>query len=336
MANRAAHLRLYPGAKGELESLVCSTTTLPRVARKCNIILLAGEGVTHSAIARRLKVSRPTVIATVAAFARDGVSALMARQPRSRTQLTLAEACKAAILTIAKSAPEGKEWTVRSLAHHLGLSRMLVFRVLQQAGVRLHRTRITLSTHPGFDQRVRAIYGLYVNPPYRALLLLVGQRRRSVIDNLPSLQASRPHRSKGDLTRVKRPDTTAEYGAFTEMHLRLTKCQPSAKNPRDFVAFLQHVATNAPKQLLLHVIVQSEASHDSTLLEGWINRHQSPQVRITELPSLQTWLDYVAHFLNVRHTVTMSAPNGKLLITALYDWQIRFFEKVTPFFWCAC
>ena len=68
MFTRAAPLVIDPTQKQVLQSLSRAGTTPQNLARKCGVILLASDGLPNNAIARQLGVSRPTVIATRAAF----------------------------------------------------------------------------------------------------------------------------------------------------------------------------------------------------------------------------------------------------------------------------
>src|SRR5947208_14495762 len=70
----AAALSLDQVQRQLLESLLRAGSTPQRVARKCQVVLLASEGLSNNAIAQQMGVSRPTVIATRAAFARGGRS----------------------------------------------------------------------------------------------------------------------------------------------------------------------------------------------------------------------------------------------------------------------
>ena len=69
------------------------------------------------------------------------------------------------------------DWSVRILAKHLHVSRTIVHRVWQRHDVQSHRVeRIKLSRDPQFEEKVRDIVGLYLNPPDRALVLCVDQK----------------------------------------------------------------------------------------------------------------------------------------------------------------
>src|SRR5437660_10610266 len=84
MYTRAAALMLDEAQKQQLESWARAGTTPQRVARRCEAILLASQGVSNRSIAQQTGLSRPTVLATRAAFSRGGLPAL--RQPQKRTR----------------------------------------------------------------------------------------------------------------------------------------------------------------------------------------------------------------------------------------------------------
>jgi DNA-binding CsgD family transcriptional regulator len=69
-----------------LESLARTGATPQSVARKCQVILLASQGVSNNQIAEHTGLSRPTVIATRAAFTRQGMNAIGRRQTRQRSR----------------------------------------------------------------------------------------------------------------------------------------------------------------------------------------------------------------------------------------------------------
>ena len=81
MFTPAAPLALGAAQRQHLETLVRAGTTTQRVARRCQVILLASQGVANHAIAQQTGLSRPTVLATRAAFAQGGVEALAPAAP---------------------------------------------------------------------------------------------------------------------------------------------------------------------------------------------------------------------------------------------------------------
>ena len=150
-----------------LEALVRSGATPQRVAQRCRVVLMAAAGVSNRAIAQHLALSRPTVIATRQALGVRGVEALTGKQKRRRARPTLTAELEQRILdTTLKTRPsDGTPGSVRVLAKQLAVSRMMVHRVWQRFDIQPHRVeRFRLSKAPRFEDKVRDVVGLYLNP----------------------------------------------------------------------------------------------------------------------------------------------------------------------------
>ena len=76
--------------------------------------------------------------------------------------------------TLKTRPPDATHWSVREFARHLRVSRMMVHRVWQRYDVQPHRVeRFKISNDPQFEEKVRDVVGLYLNPSDRALVLCV-------------------------------------------------------------------------------------------------------------------------------------------------------------------
>jgi hypothetical protein len=84
MPNPAAALALSEDQKSELDTLVRNGNTPQKVALHCRLLLLAHEGVANQSIAQQLDLSRPTILALRAAFAKDGLPAITGIRRRKR------------------------------------------------------------------------------------------------------------------------------------------------------------------------------------------------------------------------------------------------------------
>ena len=113
--------------KHALKSLARAGRTPQLLARKCRAVLLASEGTANNAIAQQTGLSRPTVVATRAAFAGGGVEGLRRRQKRKRSHRVLTPELEQKILdtTLKTRPPDATHWRVRTLACHLGVTRTL-------------------------------------------------------------------------------------------------------------------------------------------------------------------------------------------------------------------
>src|SRR4051794_31330087 len=152
----AAAVVITPEQRRQLEALVRAGSTPQNVARKCRVVLLAGDGVPNNSIAQQTGVSRPTILAVRSAFSRGGVAAVIGRQKRKRKASVLTPAVEQRILdTTLKTRPAyATHWSVRGLARELGLSRMMVQRVWQKHRIQPHRVeKFKISNDPQFEDK---------------------------------------------------------------------------------------------------------------------------------------------------------------------------------------
>ena len=218
MFTPATPLSIDPSQKHVLESLARAGTTAQSVARKCDVILLASAGVPNNSIAQQTGLSRPTVIAARTAFERGGVEALRQRQKRKRSRRVLTPELQQKILdtTLKTRPPDATHWSVRSLASHLGITRSLVHGVWQRFDVQPHRVeRFKLSNDPKFEEKVRDVVGLYLDPPERALVLCVDEKSQiQALDRTAPILPLRPGLPERQTHDYKRHGTTTLFAAF--------------------------------------------------------------------------------------------------------------------------
>src|SRR5919108_290442 len=84
MFSTAAPLAVNPSQKQALEALVRDGNSSQKVALRCRVLLLAHRGTANHSIAKQLNVSRPTILALRAAFAKDGMAAVTGVRKRKR------------------------------------------------------------------------------------------------------------------------------------------------------------------------------------------------------------------------------------------------------------
>jgi transposase len=192
----ATAMGLHETQKRQLEALARAGTTPQRVARKCRVILLASQGVPNHAIAQQTGLSRPTILAARTAFAERGIEGIRTSKQRQRSRRALTAELEQKILDLTlKTRPaNATHWSVRVLAAQLGVSRMLVQRVWQRHQIQPHRVeKFKISNDPKFEDKVRDVVGLYLDPPDRTLVLCVDEKSQiQALDRTAPLLPLRP------------------------------------------------------------------------------------------------------------------------------------------------
>jgi transposase len=342
MFTPATALSLNPTQKDRLESLVRAGGTPQKLAHKCEVILLAAEGMPNNAIAQQVGMSRPTVIATRVAFAHGGVEALGRKQKRKRSRRVLTPVLEQKILdtTLKTRPPDATHWSVRTLARHLGVSRTLVHGVWQRYDVQPHRVeKFKLSNDPKFEEKVRDIVGLYLNPPDRALVLCVDEKSQiQALDRtapiLP-LRLGLPERQTHD---YQRHGTTTLFAAFNILNGKVIgTCLPRHR-AKEFVKFLNQLEKEVPPEQEVHLIMDNYSTHKSATVQRWLKPKKRRRFHFHFTPTSASWLNQVERLFGL--ITDRMIRRGTFhcvdeLERAIYQWLANWNSQSQPFVWKA-
>jgi transposase len=342
MFTRAVALAVGDSQRQQLESLVRAGTTPQRVARRCQVILLASQGSSNNSIARQTGLSRPTVIATRAAFCRGGVQALQRPQKRNRSGRVLTPELEQRILdtTLKTRSADASHWSVRRLARHLGISRMMVQRVWQRYEVQPHRVeKFKLSQDPKFEAKVRDIVGLYLNPPDQALVLSVDEKSQiQALDRTAPILPLRPGLPERQTHDYKRYGTTTLFAAFNILTGKVIgRCQPRHRG-REFVQFLNQLAKEVSPDLEIHLIVDNYSTHKSVLVQRWLKSKKRRRFHFHFTPTSSSWLNQVERWfalITERMIRRGTFRSVQELERAIYQWLANWNNQPQPFVWRA-
>jgi len=206
-------------------------------------VLLAGDGVAHAEIARRLSVSRQTAINWRARYEVHGVAGLF-DEDRSRRPRTLD---RDRLIAVTLAPPPKKygvtHWSSRLLVSHLGVGNGTVARVWREHGIQPWRVEtLKFSTDPELAAKVTVIVGLYLDPPENAMVLCVDEKSQiQALDRAaPTLpmQIGIPERQTHDYVRH---GTTTLFAALDIATGKVTGlCKPRHRH-QEFLALLKQV-----------------------------------------------------------------------------------------------
>jgi transposase len=297
MFTPADALSLNSSQKQALESLARAGATPQLLARKCKAVLLASEGTSNNAIAQQTGLSRPTVIATRAAFVGGGVENLRRRQKRKRSRRVLTPELEQRILdtTLKSRPPDATHWSVRTLASHLGVTRTLVHGVWQRYEVQPHRVeRFKLSNDPKLEEKVRDVVGLYLNPPDRALVLCVDEKSQiQALDRTAPILPLRPGLPERQTHDYKRHGTTTLFAAFNILNGKvISSCLPRHR-AKEFVRFLNQVEKEVPPDQDVHLVMDNYSTHKSAVVQRWLKPKKRRRFHFHFTPTSSSWLNQV-------------------------------------------
>jgi len=342
MFTPATALSLDPPQKLALESLARAGTTPQAVARKCQVVLLAAAGLANNAIAQQTGLSRPTVIATRAAFGRGGLDALRQRQRRKRSRRVLTPELQQKILdtTLKTRPPDATHWSVRTLARHLGITRTLVHGVWQRFEVQPHRVeRFKLSKDPKFEEKVRDVVGLYLDPPDRALVLCVDEKSQiQALDRTAPILPLRPGIPERQTHDYKRHGTTTLFAAFNILNGKVIgTCLPRHRG-KEFIKFLNQLEKEVPPEHEIHLILDNYSTHKSAAVQRWLKPRKRRRFHFHFTPTSSSWLNQVERWFGlitdkmIRRGTFHSVDE---LERAIYKWLASWNDTPKAFIWRA-
>jgi transposase/DNA-binding CsgD family transcriptional regulator len=343
MYTPAAALALNTEHKRDLEALVRNGRSPQKVALRCRILLLASQGVANHSIAQQLNISRPTVLALRTAFQSNGMAAVTGIRKRKRKAKVLTPELEQKILdTTLKTRPgDGStHWSVRMLAQHLRISRTIVHRVWQRHDVQPHRVeRFKISNDPRFEEKVRDVVGLYLNPPDRALVLCVDEKSQiQALDRTAPILPLRPGLPERQTHDYKRHGTTTLFAAFNILNGKVIGTCQTRHRSREFIKFLNHLEANLPTAQEVHLIMDNYCTHKSAAVQRWLKPKKRRRFHFHFTPTSSSWLNQVERFfaLITGRMIRRGTFHSALeLEQAIYHWLASWNGSPTPFVWKA-
>lgn len=331
----AARLLLRDGDERRLTALVRSSSVRAGMAQRARIVLLAAEGVSNTEIARRVGVSRPTVIGWRDRYAVGGVDALddLGRPGRP---ITVDEV--AIVVASVTEPPEQlavTHWSARLLADHLGCSFATIARVWRKWDLQPWRTRtFKFSTDPDLEAKVRDIVGLYLDPPERAVVLCVDEKSQiQALDRTAPILPIRPGLPESRTHDYVRHGTTTLFAALEVATGKVTDACFGRHRHQEFLAFLKLVAKTYPR-VRMHVVCDNYGTHNHPAVTAWLARH--PRITLHFTPTSGSWLNLVEIFFGIitrqaiRRGTFTSVPE---LVAAIGTYIDGWNERAHPFTW---
>jgi transposase len=312
-----------------------SSTASAGHAERAAIVLACAAGSGTSEAARRLGVSRPTIIKWRDRFAERGMAGLD-DEPRSGRPKVLDDA---AIIAATLDPPPERlgvtHWSTRLLAGRLGVGDATVARAWRRYHVQpWRRETFKFSTDPELEAKVRDVVGLYLDPPAKAIVLCVDEKSQvQALDRTAPILPLRPGLPERATHDYKRNGTTNLFAALEVATGRITDRCYDHHGKAEFLDFLKRVARTYPRREL-HVVLDNYHTHKHDDIQGWLAKH--PRVTLHYTPTSGSWLNLVEVFFGIitrqaiRRGSFASAPQ---LVAAIRTFIDGWNERCHPFAW---
>jgi transposase len=313
-------------------------STPNRLVLRSKVVLRAADGLENQEIAGDLKVRPETVALWRNRFITHGLEGIARDAPRPGRRPRIPQTLVDAIIDrTLRARPRGAtHWTTRTLAREMKVSNFTVQKIWKAHRIQPHRERsFKLSTDPQFNEKVRDVVGLYMNPPDKAIVICVDEksgiqaldRSQTILPIRPGMPASRSY----DYRRNGRIDLFAALNILdgtvvTEFHRR--------HRHQEFLIFLRTIDECVPQELDVHMVMDNLGTHTQPDVKRWFARR--PRFKLHFTPKGTSWINMVEAWfsqLTKKQIRRNSFRNVNDVIKAVNEFVETYQENPRPFVW---
>jgi len=335
MPRVASALVLRDGDQARLAALIRSSTLPAGLASRARIVLLAADGVSNTDIARRVGVTRQTVISWRGRYEAGGIAALedldRSGRPRVHDEVTV-------VVATLEPPPEAlgvTHWSSRLLADHLGLSFATVARIWRKWKLQPWRVEtFKFSTDPELEAKIRDVVGLYLHPPENAVVLCLDEKSQvQALDRTAPILPIRPGLPEKQTHVYRRYGTTTLFAALEVATGKVVNACYHRHRHQEFLRFLKVVAKTYPR-VKLHVVADNYATHKHPAVKAWLARN--PRITMHFTPTSGSWMNMVEIFFGIitRQAIRRGTHRSVAdLIDAIQRFIDGWNDRCEPFIW---
>jgi transposase len=324
----------------QLEKWSRGRSTPARLVLRSKIILSAADGETNKQIATKLQVRQKTVALWRNRFITYGIDGIRKDAPRPgrKTRINQNRVDEIIDKTLHIKPKGATHWSNRSLAKEVGVSHATVQRIWKSHKLQPHRERgFKLSSDPEFNEKVRDVVGLYMNPPDKAVVICVDEKAGiQALDRSQTLLPLRESMLASRSWEYKRNGTIDLFAALNILDGRVITQMHKKHRHQEFLIFLRTIDANVPVELDVHLVLDNYGTHTYSSVQRWLLRH--PRFKLHFTPTDASWLNMVESWLS---TLTMkqiernSFSGVRSLTKAINEYVAEYQKNPHPFVWTA-
>ena len=222
------------------------------------------------------------------------------------------------------------------MARQLGTTHSFVNRVWRAHGLKPHLIRtFKLSNDPRFEEKLRDVVGLYLDPPHNAAVVSFDEK--SQIQALDRTQPGLPMKKGRCATMThhyKRHGTTTLFAASNMVTDELIGKTCRKHRHQEVLRFLCEIENSVPKEQEIHIVLDNYATHKHEKLLTWIERKK--RIFLHFIPTSAPWVNLVERFFailtqnQIRRGVFTSVPH---LDKCLREYLHSYNENPRPLVW---
>ena len=324
----------------KLEQHARGHSTPARAVMRSRIILLAADGMLNKQIAKTLQVTPRMVTLWRGRFLELGIEGLRKDAPRPGRRPAITPQVTATLIakTTQSTPANATQWSTRSMAKEMSISKASVSRIWRANGLKPHRVdSFKVSNDPHFADKLEAIVGLYLNPPEHALVLSVDEK--SQIQPLDRKQPGLPMKKGRGQTMThdyKRNGTTTQFAALNTANGEVSGLCQQKHRHQEWLRFLRMIDQTVETDKEIYLICDNYATHKHERVQLWLEAHKRFHVCFT--PTSASWLNMVERFFrDLTHNRLRRGDFQDLeqLIMAIGEYINGHNKSPKPFIWTA-
>ena len=333
----APAVRLTDEERAQLVAWSRRATSANALAVRSRIVLAAAEGMSTSAVARRLDVSVGTARRWRARFVGEGLDGLLDEPRPGRPRTVADEQVEAVITRTLETTPkDATQWSTRSLAAELGMSQSAVSRIWRAFGLQPHRQDSwKLSRDPQFIDKVRDVVGLYLDPPEAAVVLCVDEKSQiQALDRTAPIFPMLPGTPARATHDYRRAGTSSLYAALDIASGRVIGSLHSRHRAIEFKNFLATIDREVPAEFQVHVVLDNASTHKTPAVKRWLIAH--PRFVLHFTPTSSSWLNLVERWFGELTTKKLQRGTHcsvRALNADIRAWIESWNDNPRPYVW---
>ena len=294
MPFQAEPIALDDEQRSQLEEISGSQSLPAGFVLRAKIVLLLSDGRSYASVADKLDTSTRTVGKWKRRFLGAGLDGLETERP-GQAPSKLTAKLRARILNATRRKPRdgSTHWSCRKLADELGVSKTMVHRVWQEAGLQPHRLeRYMASNDPDFEHKAADIIGLYLDPPQHAAVFCVDEKTAiQALDRRDRVLPLSPGRAERHGFEYKRNGTLSLYAALNTQTGQVQGKTARRHTSTEFVSFLEDIVAHCDAEQEIHIICDNLSAHKTQKVAEFLAANRNVQLHFT--PTYSSWLNQV-------------------------------------------
>ena len=279
-----------------MEELLKAGHIKHKYAVRLQTVVNRAKGYSTNSIASILGINLNSVSNYVKRYNEGGVEALLKDKTRKPGTAPIPSEAKDRLTRfVCQEKPQnGTHWSTRELSKHFGISHTSVNTILRERNLKPHLVkRFQFSTDKDFIRKLQDVVGLYLNPPENAIVFCVDEKSQiQALERTRPILPLRPGLPEMHTHDYERHGTTTLFAALNVASGKVVgKCKQSHR-AEDYVSFLKLLDKKAPKDKVLHIIVDNYSAHKAPVVKAYL-KEESERFVEHFIPTYSSWLNMI-------------------------------------------